>query len=426
MSKITYVLAKDGNPLMPTENCAKVRRLLKENKAKVVKRTPFTIQLTYNSPSYTQPVSLGVKPGYERMLISASSESKELFSERVELRTDIPKKLETRRNARRTRRNRLRYRPARWQNRVSSKKEGWLAPSVTQKIDAHIKEVEKVAAIIPVKDVYIEVAKYDVQRIINPDIEGTEYQEGLNGYNVREYVLERDKFKCRCCKGKSKDPVLGVHHLKNYLAEAKTPESYKKHYSPSNTITICMTCHGQINAGELTCNIKTGGNFKGEAFSNISRWRITKGLKESFGDENVHVTFGYLTKAKRISRELPSNPSTYALCITENINALPSENFYLVKRRRIHNRQIYRAKASKGGVYKKVQSPIYMNGIRLWDKVIFEGKECFVTGRNRRGYVALKTLTGEAVHSCAKIENVRVVESGIHPISYEKVESQVV
>ena len=58
---LVYVLNQNGQPLMPTERCGKVRRLLKSNKAKVVKRCPFTIQLLYITEQNTQPVTLGVQ-----------------------------------------------------------------------------------------------------------------------------------------------------------------------------------------------------------------------------------------------------------------------------------------------------------------------------------------------------------------------------
>ena len=54
-----YVLNKNGEALMPCKP-RKARVLLKEKKAKVVNRTPFTIQLLYGSSGYKQPVNLGV------------------------------------------------------------------------------------------------------------------------------------------------------------------------------------------------------------------------------------------------------------------------------------------------------------------------------------------------------------------------------
>lgn len=40
-----YVLDMNGQPLMPTRNGAKVRVLLKQKRAKVVSKCPFTIKL---------------------------------------------------------------------------------------------------------------------------------------------------------------------------------------------------------------------------------------------------------------------------------------------------------------------------------------------------------------------------------------------
>ena len=100
---MVYVLNKDGKPLMPTERHGKVRRMLKEGKAKVVRREPFTIQLLYETTNYTQDITLGVDAGSKHIGLSASTEKKELFAADVELRTDIAEKLSARREARRSR-----------------------------------------------------------------------------------------------------------------------------------------------------------------------------------------------------------------------------------------------------------------------------------------------------------------------------------
>src|ERR1035437_8837325 len=123
---MVYVLNIEGTPLMPCTN-AKARKLLRYNLAMVVKITPFTIQLIFECENQTQEVILGVDVGSKIIGISATSEKKELFSGSVELRNDIVDLLSTRRQNRRTRRNRLRYRKARFSNRVSSKNKGWLA-----------------------------------------------------------------------------------------------------------------------------------------------------------------------------------------------------------------------------------------------------------------------------------------------------------
>ena len=118
---------------MPTTP-SKARKLLKQGKAKVVKRTPFTIQLLTATGEVKQDITLGMDAGSKTIGLSATTDKDELFSAEVELRNDIVDLLSTRRQNRRTRRNKLRYRKARFLNRVGSKNKGWLAPSVENKI----------------------------------------------------------------------------------------------------------------------------------------------------------------------------------------------------------------------------------------------------------------------------------------------------
>ena len=230
---MVYVISQNGQPLMPTENHAKVRILLKNKKAKVIKRCPFTIQLTYDSTNYTQDITLGVDSGSKHIGLSATTRSKVLFESDVELRNDIVNLLSTRRQNRRTRRNRkTRYRKSRFDNR--KRKNGWLVPSIQNKVDSHLTVIRKVHDILPITKVIVEVASFDIQKIKNPMISGTEYQQGeqLDFWNVREYVLFRDGHICQCCKGKSKDKILNVHHIES----RKTGDD-----APNNLITLCET-----------------------------------------------------------------------------------------------------------------------------------------------------------------------------------------
>ena len=149
---MVYVLNQNGQPLMPTENHAKVRILIKNKKAKMVKKCPFTIQLTYDSTNYTQEITLGVDSGSKHIGLSATTKSKVLFESDIELRNDIVDLLSTRRQNRRTRRNhKTRYRKPRFNNR--KRKDGWLAPSVQNKVDSHLTVIRKVHEILPVSKV---------------------------------------------------------------------------------------------------------------------------------------------------------------------------------------------------------------------------------------------------------------------------------
>lgn len=198
-----YVLSKDGKPLMPTKRFGKVRHLLKDKKAKVVRKDPFTIQLLYESKTYIQPVTLGVDAGSRHIGLSASAKSQELLAWEVWLRTDISKNISTRSEAGKARRNRkTRYRPPRFLNRKHSKPDGWIAPSVEQKIRCHTDIIRAACSVLPVKTIIVETAQFDTQKLKNPDIQGVEYQNGgQKGFsNVREYVLFRDEHTCKHCK----------------------------------------------------------------------------------------------------------------------------------------------------------------------------------------------------------------------------------
>ena len=163
---MVYVLDKNGHPLMPTNRHGKVRRMLKSGNAKVIRRCPFTIQLLYDSTDYTQPVNLGIDAGSRHIGVSATTETKVLYEADVTLRNDIVDLLSTRREARRTRRSRkTRYRKPRFNNRT--RKDGWLAPSVRQKVDTHLTTVRKVTEILPVSSITVETASFDIQKIKN-------------------------------------------------------------------------------------------------------------------------------------------------------------------------------------------------------------------------------------------------------------------
>lgn len=139
---MVYVISKRGKPLMPCENVV-ARLLLKDGKAKVKKRCPFTIQLTHDSTNYTQEVVLGQDTGSKHIGTACIGNDKVLYQSNVKLRDDIKLNMDSRRRARRNRRNRkTRYRESRFLNRKNSTKLNRLPPSVKHKVQAHIDEIE--------------------------------------------------------------------------------------------------------------------------------------------------------------------------------------------------------------------------------------------------------------------------------------------
>ena len=374
---------------MPTERFGKVRRLLKNSLAHVVCRIPFTIQLDYDTTDYTQPVSLGIDAGSKHIGISATTSEKELYAADVELRNDIVDKLSTRRGLRRTRRSRLRYRKARFNNRVSSKRKGWLAPSVENKIQTHLTVVEKIHKFLPITNIVVETAAFDIQKINNPSISGSEYQQGeqLDFFNVREYVLFRDNHICQHCKGKSKDKVLNVHHIES----RKTGGD-----SPNNLITLCETCHKAYHRGEFELNVKRGKSFRDAAFMGIMRWGFYDRLKNIY--PNVSMTFGYITKNARITNNLPKEHYVDARCISGNPVAKPLGYYFYQKKVRCQNRQIHKANFLKGGRKKLNQAPFLVKGFRLFDLVEYQKELYYIFGRRSSGSFDIRKLDGTKVN----------------------------
>ena len=399
---MVYVISQNGQPLMPTENHAKVRILLKSKKAKVIKICPFTIQLAYDSTNYTQDITLGVDSGSKHIGLSATTKSKVLFESDVELRNDIVNLLSTRRQNRRTRRNRkTRYRKPRFNNR--RRKEGWLAPSIQNKVDSHLTVIRKVHGILPVTKVIVEVASFDIQKIKNPTISGTEYQQGeqLDFWNVREYVLFRDGHICQCCKGKSKDKILNVHHIES----RKTGGD-----APNNLITLCETCHIGYHKGivKLPKTIHRGMSFRDATFMGIMRWAFYNKLREMY--PNVSLIYGYITKSTRIMNCLSKEHYIDARCISGNPKAMSNGTIYYQKKVRCHNRQIHKSTILKGGIRKRNQAPYDVMGFRLFDKVKWKGQNCFIFGRRSTGRMDLRLLNGTKINTSVGYKNLKIIE----------------
>lgn len=401
---MVYVISQNGQPLMPTENHAKVRILLKNKKAKVIKRCPFTIQLAYDSTNYTQDITLGVDSGSKHIGLSATTKNKELFASDVELRNDIVDLLSTRRQNRRTRRNRkTRYRKPRFLNRVSSKKQGWIAPSIKQKVQTHLTVIDKVYQILPITKLVVETASFDIQKIKNPTISGIEYQQGeqLGFWNVREYVMFRDGHTCQCCNGKSKDKILNVHHIESRHIGGD---------APNNLITLCETCHTGYHKGtvKLPKSIHRGMKFRDASFMGIMRWYLYNELKAKY--PNVYNTYGYITKNTRIENNLPKDHYIDARCISGNTLAKPLGIVYYQKKVRCHNRQIHKNTILKGGYRKRNQAEYTVKGFRLFDKVLYKGQECFIFGRRATGRMDVRLLDGTHINASVSYKNLKLIE----------------
>ena len=396
---MVYVLNKYGKPLMPTTRYGRVRRLLRKGLAVVVDYRPFTIQLTYVTPNGVQEVSLGVDAGTKHVGFSATTKKKVFFEAELLLRSDIVEKLSTRREFRRARRNRkTRYRKKRFLNRTGSKKPGWIAPSVRQKVDTHIHWISRICKLLPIKKITVETAQFDTQLLKAqehglPLPQGTDYQKGeqLGFWNVREYVLFRDGHKCQCCKGKSKDPQLHVHHIESRKIGGD---------APNNLITLCSECHKKYHRGEIELPkaARRGTSLRDAAQMGIMRKALFIRLKEEIGAEiPCFETYGYITKHTRAKADLPKAHVIDARCISGNPGACSDGKYLIIRKLRANNRQLHRATILRGGKRRNNQAPREVRGFRLMDSVEYAYRECFLGGRRVSGSFSVADITGKVL-----------------------------
>lgn len=372
------VINRHGRPLMPTTP-RKARILLKEGRAKIVGRDPFTIVLLYGTRGYTQPITLGIDAGYETIGYSAVTEKEELMGGEMKLLEDVSERITSRRQYRRTRRNRLRHRVPRFDNRRRG--DEWLPPSIQHKLDAHLKLVKRLKCRLPITRVVVEVAKFDIQKINKPDIQGEQYQQGEQlGYaNLTAYIRHRDKYECQNpnCKNKSKQQILQIHHI-GFWKEDRSNR-------PGNLITLCDKCHTPANhkKGKFLHGWQPKvKSFKSETFMSIIYRRLVDVLE-------CDQAFGYETKFNREHLGLPKSHHNDAFVIaggTAQARTTPL-NLEQIRRQKRSLEQFYDAKYIDTRDGEKKSGSILFSGRRTRNKNL--------NGENLRVYRGQKVSKGQ-------------------------------
>ena len=384
---VVYVLDVNGNPMMPTSRFGKVRRLLKDKKAKVIRRNPFTIKLLYKTETnVVQSCILGIDTGSAHVGTAVYSKGKILYISQVNIRNDIKSKMDDRRGYRRSRRFRhTRYRKPRFLNRKNSIRKDRFSPTMMSKYQSHIREIDFIKSILPITEMIFETGQFDMHLMKNPSLVSSKvrpwgYQKGANyGFeNTKAMVLNRDNYTCQCCKGKHKDSKLEVHHIV-FRSQGGSDEE-------SNLITLCHTCHKDLHSGKI--NLKLSGkvkcNLKYATQMNSIRIQLLKHYPDAI------ETFGYITKANRQALSLSKDHYIDA-CVIASCGKpfnIKSKTYY---KRVVGNGTRILAK------FRKV--PIHLDrgkirGFRRYDKVKYRGKEYFIYARSKTGNFCVTDIFG--------------------------------
>lgn len=328
MSNYVLVLDAEKRPLDPIHPGA-ARHLLNEGKAAVFRRFPFTIILKESRPDApVQDLELKLDPGSKVTGIAIKQGNKVIFGAELQHRgQQIKDALLSRRQLRRGRRNRkTRYRQARFLNRT--RPDGWLAPSLQHRVLTTLTWVRKFMRLAPITNITQELVRFDLQLMQNPEISGIQYQQGeLQGYEVREYLLEKWNRKCAYCS--VENVPLEVEHIQ--------PRSKGGSDRVSNLTIACHACN-QSKGNQDIRDFLAGKHdllnrilkqakspLKDAAAVNSTRWALFNALKET--GLPVATGTGGQTKFNRTRLGLPKTHWLDAACVgnVESLEILTSK-----------------------------------------------------------------------------------------------------
>lgn len=386
---MVYVISQENKPLMPCSNPI-ARLLLKQGRAKVKKREPFTIKLTYETTNYTQNLTLGVDTGSGTIGAAVSNDKGEIFyMSEVVVRNDIVYRMTRRSKYRRNRRSRkTRYRKARWLNRKNSIKSDRFSPTMISKLHSHVKEIEYIKSILPITTMVLETGQFDTHLMKNPSLANPKvkhwgYQKGTNyGFeNTKAMVLNRDDYTCQHCKGKRKDSKLEVHHI-IFRSQGGSDEE-------SNLITLCHTCHKTLHSGKI--KLKLNGKAKGNLKYATQMNSIRKQLFRYYPD--AIETFGYITKANRLDLGVDKE-HYYDACVIATQGQPFTVKTNLCKKKCVPDGDFQKTKGIRS---EQTIVTDKICGFRKFDKVRYFGNDYFIKGRMSAGYATLMDIDGNTV-----------------------------
>jgi len=318
MSSI-FVVDTNKQPLDPVHP-ARARILLKKGQAAVYKRYPFTLILkTAKGDISLANYRVKIDPGSKTTGIAIVNErdAEVCFAAELSHRGDkIKAALDARRALRRSRRNRkTRYRKPRWKNR-RNKKKGWLPPSLQSRISNILTQVRRLEKVCPITAISLELVKFDTQLLDNPAVAGVEYQQGeLQGYEVREYLLEKWGRACTYCQKKALP--LQVEHI--------VPRAKGGTNRISNLCLACEKCNRAKGTQDIQEFLKrkpellekimaqAKAPLKDASAINATRWELFRSLQAE--RLPIECGEGALTKYNRSVRNLPKTHWVDAACV---------------------------------------------------------------------------------------------------------------
>lgn len=448
---MVYVLNVDGTPLMPTTRYGKVRRMLNNKEAMVVKKKPFTIQLLYKTTNHTQPITVGVDASNKKIGISAVTDNgEEVYASEVELRKDVSLLVEQRKRLRnvRRRRNNRQGRPNLKKNYVKKLAPYYMIEHIdprkqprkykqkaayVQKVQSHVSAINRISKILPIDNIIIETGQINealVDKYNDEDIRRD--KEYIS--NQREYVFSRDNHTCAWCKGKNGDKVL-----RTFLITLRKGRNIFWQYSSStlNMATLCNTCYNKFMKEHKDYIAKTEANHKINKKApykhkikdmhaalymiynkrpSITRDMVRKGtMRTNVYKElskiypKVKFILGYKVKTLRLNSGIENTPINNAR-IMIGYPKKTLDYYYYIKLRRNHNRQLHKVTPQKKTGIRTPKSPYFTKGFASYDLVKYNDKEYYITKKRKTGYFGLGDASGKTLINSVKWDKLRLLQ----------------
>jgi hypothetical protein len=395
---------------MPTTP-PKARILLKQNRARVHRLYPFTVQLNYETPHQTQPVEIRIDYGAKThgiaLVQQCRTHDRAIFLGEAKQRQDVKKKMDIRRELRRARRYRkTRYRKPRFYRK---RQESWLPPTIRQRIETITRVTKVLQKMTPITSAMAETGTFDTQKIINPEIQDEQQQlgPGHEYENRRHAVLAYFNYACQYC-GTTK----GIMTEEHVLPKAKGGTD-----AWSNLTCACRKCNnkkGERTPEEAnmpnpqTVNPRNMNFLRFCALVQTGRTKLIEELQKIVPTQTV---FGWQTRKNRETAKLAKRHYYDALCTRAlDKKLIVTSAMHDIRFRRRNVRQTHLSNTRKGGERQSYNPNKELQGYRKGDLIRTQHGKGYIDAIRTSGQLLYCTVSGQQRHKTV-VRKARLLES---------------
>jgi hypothetical protein len=324
---------------MPTRP-AKAKWLLKNGKAKVACRSPFTLRLTYQiKEPQKQPASLAFDDGETvgvAVIQKNKSHQRVVFGAQMRCRgKEITELLSQRRRLRKARRKRKWQRPQKKRFKLQK-----LPPSVLADIEAKMRLIKKILSIIPISEIRWEPLALSIEkqntnrpnapRLLPPYLQENKHRLAYQlSEKKRRRVIQRDSERCCIC-------YRNVNENKAYIYQL---DKKGRH---GDLLTLCHKCSLKIQSERFVISLDPLKFSNTSGAARVMHGKNELGRRLKAIGLPIFLVNGWRTGQLRKNMGLSKSHLNDAVAIgSKGEKCLFMESFYLVRLRARHQRKLF-------------------------------------------------------------------------------------